>query len=99
MNAHQLRVDCRPSSTGWLCRVTVGDDPAATEHEVEVTTATLARFAPGADQPTRLVAESFRFMLEREPRQAILRQFELPLIEHYFPEYPAEISRRLVEGR
>jgi hypothetical protein len=99
MNDHQLRVDCQPTSTGWLCRVTVGDDPAATQHEVGVTAAALARFAPDADEPTRVVTESFRFMLEREPRGSILRQFELPLIERYFPEYPSEIGRRLVEGR
>jgi hypothetical protein len=34
-------------------------------------------------------------MLEREPRESILREFELPVIGRYFPEYEREIQRRL----
>lgn len=43
----------------------------------------------------RLLEASFRFLLEREPKEAILRTFELPVIERYFPEYPQEILGRL----
>jgi len=34
-------------------------------------------------------------LLEREPREAILRSFDLPAISRYFPEYQREIQRRL----
>jgi hypothetical protein len=43
----------------------------------------------------RLVRESFRFLLEREPASSILSQFSLNQITHYFPEYPREIRGRL----
>ena len=43
----------------------------------------------------RLVRETFAFLLEREPRSSILQRFDLALVERYFPEYPAEIRRRL----
>jgi hypothetical protein len=43
----------------------------------------------------RLVQESFHFLLQREPKEQILRSFDLPTIARYFPEYPEEISRRL----
>jgi len=43
----------------------------------------------------RLVRESFAFLLEREPPTSILRRFDLSVIASYFPEYPAEIRRRL----
>ncbi|REF36307.1 hypothetical protein [Thermasporomyces composti] len=43
----------------------------------------------------RLVRESFRFLLEREPASSILSQFALNQITHYFPEYPREIRSRL----
>jgi hypothetical protein len=89
------RVECRPGQAGWRCQVTVGDDAAATSHEVTVAAADLARFAPGAAEPTRLVRESFEFLLEREPRESILRSFELAVISRYFPEYADEIVRRL----
>ena len=42
-----------------------------------------------------MLIESFEFLPEREPKEAILSRFELPVIGHYFPEYPAEIRRRL----
>jgi hypothetical protein len=41
------------------------------------------------------VEASFEFMLEREPRESILREFDLPLIGRYFPEYPRVIGERL----
>ena len=88
-----LVVRCDRASDGWLCRVTVGDDPAATTHEVEVTDEDLSRLAPDTDASS-LVEASFRFLLEREPREAILRRFGLPVIGRYFPEYEAEIGPR-----
>ena len=45
--------------------------------------------------PEQLLTESFRFLLEREPKESILRRFDLPAIERYFPEYPREIRKRL----
>ncbi len=99
MEAQTLTVACRPAGKGWSCQVTVGRDANATTHEVGLTAADLARLAPTAQDPTALVTESFRFMLEREPREAILRQFDLPVIGRYFPEYAVEIARRLDGGR
>jgi hypothetical protein len=37
--------------------------------------------------PEALIEASFAFLLEREPKEAILARFELPVIERYFPEY------------
>ena len=42
-----------------------------------------------------LVRTSFEFLLEREPKESIMRSFDLPVIERYFPEYPDEIVSRL----
>lgn len=55
---------------------------------------TLHDLAPGAT-PEALVAESFRFLLEREPPESILRSFELPIIGRYFGDYADEIRRRM----
>ncbi len=89
-----IEVHCDRSDGGWLCRVTVGDDPAATTHDVEVTDGDVWRLAPETDVH-RLVEASFSFLLEREPREAILRRFSLPVIGRYFADYEAEIGRRL----
>lgn len=89
-----IDVRCDPSAGGWRCHVTLGDDPGATTHEVALTREDLSRLAPDAGVE-RLVEASFRFLLEREPREAILRRFELPLIGRYFPQYATEIRARV----
>jgi hypothetical protein len=90
-----VRVDCRRAEAGWTCSITVGDDDAATQHEVSVTETDLDRLAPGSREPSALVEASFAFLLEREPRESILRSFELAVIGRYFPGYADEIARRL----
>ena len=87
-------VQCTPTDDGWHCRVTVGERSDATEHEVTVDRATLDDLAPGAT-PEALVEASFRFLLEREPAEHILRSFELPIIARYFADFPDEIRRRM----
>jgi hypothetical protein len=93
--AHHLAVTCEPDGNGFRCKVTVGDDPGATHHEVRVSQGDLQRLAPGSTDPVALVTASFRFLLEREPRESILRTFDLPVIERYFPSYPNDILERL----
>ena len=80
-----------PGGAGWSCRVTVGGPGTPTTHEVTVTAADLDRLAPGAVSPEDLVRRSFLFLLAREPRDSILRRFDLALIGRYFPEYEREI--------
>jgi len=75
--------------------VVVGTHPAATVHDVLVERSVMERLAPDAQDPEALVGASFRFLLEREPQHSILRRFDLPAIGRYFPEYEAEIRRRL----
>lgn len=95
MSPEPVAVTCEPDPGGWTCRVTVGDPARGrqTEHMVAVTSADLARLAPGAGDPADLVERSFAFLLRREPKESILRRFELPVISRYFPEYEAEIRR------
>jgi hypothetical protein len=93
MTDDAIDVTCRAEAAGWACRVTVGGAGSATSHEVTVTAAVLAGLAPGAADPVDLVTRSFRFLLAREPRESILRRFELPVIGRYFPEWEAEIRR------
>jgi hypothetical protein len=88
------QVACEPRADGWSCVVTVGDDPNATRHEVTVDAATLADLAPHAGVE-ELVLASFTFLLEREPREAIMRHFDLPVIGRFFPDYLDEIRRRV----
>lgn len=94
MTEPPVAVRCEPQDGGWRCHVSVDSGTAMTEHEVLVDRATLDDLAPGAT-PEALVAESFRFLLEREPAGSILRRFELPIIGRYFGEFADEMRRRM----
>jgi hypothetical protein len=78
----------------WDCTVTVRDG-TETHHRVRVSRADLARLAPEASDPVDLVEASFAFLLERESKESILREFDLGVIGRYFPEYELEIGHRL----
>lgn len=90
-----VNILCRLTPAGFSCDVVVGSDASATRHTVTVSREDLTRLAPGHYDPERLVAASFDFLLAREPRESILRSFELPVIERYFPGYEAEVRRQM----
>lgn len=90
-----ITVGCEQDRDRWRCEVRIGDDPDATRHQVTVRDEDLLRLAPAGTSVEKVVEASFVFLLEREPREAILRQFDLPVIARYFPEYEREIGRRL----
>jgi hypothetical protein len=93
--SQSVSVVCRLTPEGFSCDALVGTDPAATRHTVSVSQEDLARLAPGHYDPEALVSASFHFLLAREPRESILRHFDLPVIERYFPGYEADIRRRM----
>lgn len=79
------------TDTGWEFDVTVQDGGAETGHLVVVPREYYEELTGGTVAPEELVQKSFAFLLEREPQEAILSSFELPLISEYFPEYETEI--------
>jgi hypothetical protein len=76
-------------------QVTVKEGRGETRHRVTLRQADYERLSGGRADPETLVTESFRFLLEREPKESILRSFELAVISQYFPEYEREIAQRL----
>jgi len=91
-----IEVRCQPAGDAWECTVTVSEAASSTRHRVSVTPADLVDLAPGLADPTDLVQASFAFLLEREPKESILRSFDLPLIGRYFPEYRRAIRDRMM---
>ncbi len=75
--------------------VTVKEGRSQTQHAVTVNKADYARLADESTSPEALVEASFHFLLEREPKESILRRFDLMVISRYFPEYEREIKERL----
>lgn len=67
-------------------RVTVREERSETSHLV-----TIDRERQGV-APEVLVEASFRFLLDREPKESILSRFNLSIVERYFPEYDERID-------
>ncbi|HLG92363.1 MAG TPA: hypothetical protein VKY15_05210 [Acidimicrobiales bacterium] len=66
-----------------------------TTHRVRVPEGLAATLGAEDVAEEELVAESFRFLLEREPATSILPSFSLDAISRYFSDYPEEMARRL----
>ena len=64
-----------------------------TTHRVTASPAYVAALTKGKITAADLIARSFEFLLEREPKTSILRNFDLPLIQTYFPEYEKTMKR------
>lgn len=72
-------------------RVTVTEAGSSSTHEVTVGPEELA--LPGEKTSAdELVEASFRFLLDREPKESILPKFDLSVISRYFPEYSDRIG-------
>lgn len=67
---------------------------SSTVHMVTASSEELQHYGMGI-QPETLIEASFSFLLEREPKESILRIFNLPIIAQYFPDYPKIIRSRL----
>jgi hypothetical protein len=77
-------------------RVRVSDDGSETSHLVTVKPEDYLRLTGGQVDPAELVRRSFEFLLENEPKESILRQFDLGAIPKYFPDYEIAIRQRLL---
>lgn len=76
--------------------VQVTEGGTSSDHKVTVKDEDYQRLAPEGVSRRELVEESFRFLLEREPKSSILSSFELTVIGNYFPEYEDKIGERLM---
>lgn len=75
--------------------ITVREDGSETRHIVTVEPAYARQIAGGKTPSEELVKRSFEFLLEHEPKESILRKFDLKDISRYFPEYESDIRARL----
>jgi hypothetical protein len=75
--------------------VVVRDGGSESRHRVRISLRDLERLAPD-DTAERCVEAAFRFLLDREPKESILAEFELTVIGRYFPEFERELPNYLM---
>jgi hypothetical protein len=77
---------------GWSFVVEV-DGGSKTSHETLLKESVWAELKGEREKPEKLIIDSFKFLLERESNQSILKKFDLELIGEYFPEFKEEILK------
>ena len=74
-------------------QVTVEDGGSTSRHTVTCDDTAWKQFGGASASKEDLIKKSFAFLLERESKESILSQFDLPVIGRYFPEYRSVINR------
>lgn len=81
-----VREKCKiPGGRSFL--VFVGEGAALDQYEVKLTDSYWERLTGRNISQEELVRRSFEFLLERESKDDILKEFGLPSIQQYFPEF------------
>ena len=78
--------------------VVVRQGGSETTHRVSMARETHQRLAVGKHTPERCLNAAFRFLLDREPKESILKRFDVTIIGRYFPEFERELPRYLAGG-
>lgn len=78
--------------------VTVREAGGETRHSVTMSRADYERLAKDRCQPAHCIAAAFRFLLDREPKEAILSHFDVSVIARYFPNFAGELPGYIVKS-
>jgi len=87
------------NDSGWQFTIRLSDAQSETEHLVTVTRMTYEKLTGGQHSSDELIIKSFEFLLEREPKESILREFELDDISTYFPGWGQEMVKAFASAR
>lgn len=73
--------------------VVIRERGSETRHRVTLSKAEHARLTNGSCPPDRCIEAAFRFLLDRESKEAILSRFDISVISRYFPDFETKLSR------
>jgi hypothetical protein len=74
-----------------IFEVVVREGRGETRHHVTMSREMSERLTAGKHTPERYLEAAFRFLLDREPKESILRRFDVTAISRYFPEFEREM--------
>src|SRR6266446_6133324 len=79
----------------FIFDVVVSEGKGETRHHVTMSRDMCERLTAGKHTPERCLEATFRFLLDREPKESILGRFDATVISRYFPEFERELPRYL----
>ncbi len=92
--AVQISVEGKTEGTTWEFQVRLAEEASETRHRVRLAKSYYEKLTGGKVSPEEFVRQAFEFLLAREPKEAILRTFDISVINRYFPEYEGEMQRK-----
>lgn len=78
---------------GWEFLVEIIDEESKSEIKITLDKDYWERLTGAVHLPDKLISKSVEFLLQREPKESILKEFNLQEIGRYFPEYEKEIIK------
>ena len=78
-----------------IFEVVVREGKGETRHQVTMSRETCERLTSGKHTRERCLEAAFQFLLDREPKESILRRFDVTEISRYLPEFEREMLRYL----
>ena len=90
-------IQVQPTDTGdpLEFEVIVRQRRGETRHRVTMSRETYNQLTDGKHTPERCLEAAFQFLLDREPKESILRRFDVSVISRYFPEFQRELPNYL----
>jgi hypothetical protein len=83
----------------YQVEVTESDGSASqTRHKVSMDKQYYEKISTRIISPEDFVRKSFEFLLKRENKDSILKEFNIKQIRDYFPEYETEIKKTIREA-
>ena len=90
----EIKVKETETAMGWRFSVTILDTKGEQNYNVSMDKDFLLRVGSHYD-PTKLVQKSFEFLLEREPKERILPEFDISTLAHHYPGFTDDIISRM----
>ena len=79
----------------WTFLVELGTGEGLIEYFVDVDRDYWTRLTNRRVEPAELIAATFKFLLDKEPKELILKRFNLADVNGHFPNYENEMRRML----
>ncbi len=76
-------------------QVVVVEGASRSKHQVTLKERDYARLSERKVSQEDLIAKSFEFLLEREPKESILARFDLLDIARYFPGFERDVRQNM----
>ena len=79
----------------WRFHVEVIEGTSRTVHEVTLSEKDHRKLTREKCTPRQCIQAAFEFLLEREDKESILSEFDVSVIQRFFPEFPKALGKFL----